>query len=152
MCACMREDGHGDAYAQTCTQIGYTRLGLCVDGCARAWGWVGWMGGRGWACACGLAYSRWVGGMGICVRVDIVSNLDTVGCEMDLRCVDGPAYVRMGLHVDGLVCRWACMQMGLRADRPTCRWACVQMGLHADGPVCRWACVPMGLRADGPAC
>ena len=104
----------------------------------------------------------WVGGMGICMRVDIVSNLDTVGCEMDLRCADGPvwmglrtcgwAYVRMGLRADGLACGWACVRMGLRADRPTCGWACVWMGLRANRPTCRWACVQMGLRADGPAC
>ena len=41
----------------------------------------------------------WVGGMGICMRVDIVSNLDTVGCEMDLRCADGPVW--MGLCAYG---------------------------------------------------
>ena len=91
----MREGGHGDVYVQTCMQIGYTRLDLCADGCAWTWGWVGVDG----PVHADWHTHRWVGGMGVCMRVAIVSNLDTVGCEMNLHYADGPVW--MGLRACG---------------------------------------------------
>ena len=86
LCACVRV-GMWICMCRLACKSGIDDLAYVWMGVHRhGHGWVGWVDVDGHT-------HRWVCGMGVCVCVDIVSNLDTVRCEMDLCCADGPVEI-----------------------------------------------------------